>query len=107
MDYIINFLSHCRHFFLKLKEANVEFDDPENFVKTIQAFGAKLDTPLIQQFADEFSSEIVVKKKKARIIALLEISDYYLAQHPTEPPPVKKAEKKKKKKKGGKGEKKA
>lgn len=100
------FSSHCRHFFLKLKEENIEYDDAENFTKTIAAFGAKLDAPLIQQFAEEFTSDLVINNKKVRQIALLDVSDYYLSRHPTEPPIKKaKSEKKKKKKKGEKTEK--
>lgn len=87
-----------RHFFLKLKEANIAYDDPDNFTQTLTAFGAKLDAPLIEQFAEEFSTDIVINNRTVDKVALLEVSDYYLARHPTEPPPIKKPKSDKKKK---------
>lgn len=90
-----------RHFFLKLREQNIEHDDPDNFAKTLTEFGAKLDVRLIEQFVEEFSSDVTIDNKKLKMIPLQAVSDYYLSRHPTEPPPVKKANKKKKKKKKG------
>lgn len=95
-----------RHFFLKLKAQNIEYDDPENFTKALTGFGAKLDAPLIEQFADEFSTDLVIKNKPVTRIALLDVCDYYLSRHPTELPPVKKSKSKKKKKKDKKKDKK-
>lgn len=88
-----------RHFFLKLREEKIEYDDPDNFAKTLSTFGAKLDASLIEQFSDEFSCDISIKGKKVTKVPLLDVSDYYLTRHPTEPPPAKKGRSKKKKKK--------
>lgn len=90
-----------RHYFLKLKENNVEFDEPENFVKDLNGFGAKLDAKLVEQLADEFTRDVMVKNKPVPLLPLLEVSDYYLARHPTAPPPPPKAKKKGKKSKKG------
>lgn len=104
-------MNHCHHisfrshFFLKLKADNVEYDDPDTFSETLAAFGAKLDRRLMEQFAEEFTTSIVINNKKNEKVPLLDMADYYLARHPTEPPKAK-PDKKKKKKKGDKDEKK-
>lgn len=107
---------------MKLKEENVEYDEMDNFIQKLTAFGAKLDAQLIEQVAQAWLVVGNDKKKKTEEVGLLEMCNYYLTRHPTEPPVIvqkkkkgkgdkkgkkgkKEGKKGEKKKKGGKGKK--